>query len=250
MAKRAIVRSPSHSYQRCISSHPLKSTVDLARALDQHKIYCDTLKELGLELIRLSPDDAFPDSCFVEDTAIIHRNRAFVARMGKISRRGEEAPIREVLEEYLNVSNCQSPATIEGGDVIHLPNKLLIGVTQRTTAEGAEQVGEWLQVPVRTIIDTEIVHLKSHVTYLDKGIVICAGQYVDHPMLAQFEKLVVGKKDAYAANTLAIGDVVLMTKGHHVSAQLVRDAGFDVITLDMSEFEKCDGALTCLSLLF
>ncbi len=250
MAKRAIVRSPSHSYQRCISSHPLKSTIDLARVLDQHKVYCDTLKELGLELIRLAPDDTFPDSCFVEDIAIIHRNRAFIARMGTSSRRGEEAPVRKMFEKHLNVRNCQPPATIEGGDVIHLPDKLLIGVTQRTTAEGAEQVGEWLQVPVKTIIDTEIVHLKSHVTYLGKGIVICTGRYVDHPVLVQFEKLVVAEKEAYAANTLAVGGAILMTNGYPKSALMVREAGFDVITLDMSEFEKCEGALTCLSLLF
>ncbi len=157
---------------------------------------------------------------------------------------------KKELEKHLNVSRCQPPVTIEGGDVIHLQDELLIGVTQRTTTEGAEQASEWFQVPVKTIIDTEIVHLKSHVTYLDKGIVICTGRYVDHPVLAQFDKLVVGEKEAYAANTLAIRDVVLMTKGYPASAQLVRDVGFDVITLNMSEFEKCEGALTCLSLLF
>jgi len=222
----------------------------MVRVLDQHKAYCDTLQELGLELILLAPDDRLPDSCFVEDTAIIHQNKAFITRMATSSRRGEEASTGEELKKYLNVSVCQPPATIEGGDVIHLPEKLLIGVTQRTTAEGVEQAGEFLQVFVKTIRDTAIVHLKSHVTYLGRGIVICTGRYVNHPSLTQFEKLVVGKKEVYAANTLAIEDVVLMAKGHPVSAQLVRDAGFDVITLDMSEFEKCEGALTCLSLLF
>ena len=249
MVKRAIVKPPSHSYQRCISSHPLKSTVNLARVLNQHKVYCDTLKELGLELIRLAPDDAFPDSCFVEDTAITHGGKAFMARMALNSRRGEEASVREEIEKHLNVSRCQPPATIEGGDVIHMQNELIIGETQRTTAGGIEQAGECLQVHVVTIRDTAIVHLKSHVTYLGRGVVICTERYVDHPELTQFEKLVVNEKEAYAANTLAIGDVVLMTKGYPVSAQLVRDAGFDVITLDMSEFEKCEGALTCLSLL-
>jgi dimethylargininase len=73
---------------------------------------------------------------------------------------------------------------------------------------------------------------------------------MNHPELIQFERLVVDKKEAYAANSLAIGDAVLMTKGYPMSAQLVRDAGFDIVTLDMSEFEKCEGALTCLSLLF
>lgn len=250
MAKIAIVKPPSRSYQRCISSHPLKSTVDFVRAQNQHKAYCTALEELGLDLIHLPPDDTKPDSCFVEDTAIIHRGKAFITRMALISRRGEEASVREELEKHLNVNRCQPPATIEGGDAIHLQHELIIGETQRTTAEGIRQAGECFQVPVKTIKDTAIVHLKSHVTYLGRGIVVCTGRYVNHPELTQFEKIVVNKEEVYAANTLAIGDVVLMTKGYPISEQLVRDAGFDIITLDMSEFEKCEGALTCLSILF
>ncbi len=250
MAKIAIVKPPSRSYQRCISSHPLKNTVDFVRAQGQHRAYCTALEELGLNLIQLPPDDTKPDSCFVEDTAIIHGGKAFITRMALDSRRGEEASIREELEKHFNVSRCQSPATIEGGDAIHLQHQLIIGETQRTTAGGIRQAGECFQVPVKAIKDTTIVHLKSHVTYLGRGIVICTGQYMDHPELKQFEKIVVNKGEVYAANTLAIGDVVLMTKGYPISEQLVRDAGFDVITLDMSEFEKCEGALTCLSILF
>ncbi len=250
MAKFAIVKPPSHSYQRCVSSHPLRSTVDMARAQDQHKAYCVALEELGLDLILLAPDDTKPDSCFVEDTAIIHGTKAFITRMAINSRRGEETTVREELEKHLDVSRCQPPAMIEGGDAIHLSDELIIGETQRTNARGIEEASEYLQIPVKTIKDAAIVHLKSHVTYLGKGIVICTERYMNHPELIQFEKLVVEKKEAYAANTLAIGDVVLMTKGYPVSAQLVRDAGFDIVTLDMSEFEKCEGALTCLSLLF
>ncbi len=250
MAEIAIVKPPSRSYQRCVSSHPLKSTVDFARARGQHKAYCNALEELGLDLIHLPPDDTKPDSCFVEDTAIIHGGKAFIARMAINSRRGEEASVREELEKHLKVNCCQPPATIEGGDAIHLQHELIIGETQRTTAGGIGQTGEWFQVPIKTIKDTAIVHLKSHVTYLGRGIVICTKQYVDHLELTQFKKLVVDKREVYAANTLAIGDVVLMAKGYPVSEQMVRDAGFNVITLDMSEFEKCEGALTCLSLLF
>jgi dimethylargininase len=250
MAKIAIVKPPGRSYQRCVSSHPLRSTIDFARAQSQHKAYCLALEELGLDLIRLAPDDTKPDSCFVEDTAIIRGSNAFITRMAINSRRGEEASVREELENHLNVSRCQFPATIEGGDAIHLPDELIIGETQRTTAGGIGQAGECLQIPVKTIRDTAIVHLKSHVTYLGRGVVICTGRHVNHPELTQFEKLVVDKKEVYAANTLAIEDVVLTAKGYPVSAQLIRDAGFNVITLDMSEFEKCEGALTCLSLLF
>ena len=250
MTKMAIVKPPSRSYQRCISSHPSRSTVDFVRATDQHNAYCAELEELGLDLIRLTPDDKKPDSCFVEDTAIIHGTRAFITRMAISSRQGEETSVREELEKRLNVNCCQPPATIEGGDVIHLPDELIIGETQRTTAEGIRQAGEYLQIPVTTIKDTAIVHLKSHVTYLGRRFIICTWRYANLPELTHFEKLVVDKKEAYAANTLTIEDVVLMTEGYPNSEQMVRDAGFEVVTLDMSEFEKCEGALTCLSLLF
>ena len=250
MAKIAIVKPPSRSYQRCVSSHSSRSTVDFARATDQHKAYCASLEELGLDLIQLTPDDTKPDSCFVEDTAIIHGNRAFITRMAIDSRQGEETSVREELEKHLKINRCEFPATIEGGDVIHLPDELIIGESQRTTAEGIKQAGEYLQTPVKTIKDTAIVHLKSHVTYLGRGFIICTGRYANHPELTHFEKLVADKKEAYAANTLAIEDVVLMTEGYPNSKQIVRDAGFEVITLSMSEFEKCEGALTCLSLLF
>ncbi|MGY5862822.1 MAG: arginine deiminase-related protein, partial [Candidatus Thorarchaeota archaeon] len=153
MAKFGIVKPPSRGYQRCVSSHSLRSTVDFNRAQDQHKAYCAVLEELGLDLIRLPPDDTKPDSCFVEDTAIIHGTKAFITRMALNSRQGEETSVRNELERHLNVCRCQPPATIEGGDVIHFQDELIIGETQRTTAGGIGQAGEYLQVPVKTIKD-------------------------------------------------------------------------------------------------
>jgi dimethylargininase len=159
MAKIAIVKPPSRSYQRCVSSHPLRRTVDFVRAQSQHKAYCTALEELGLDLIQLPPDDSKPDSCFVEDTAIIHGGKAFIARMTLNSRRGEEASIREELEKHLKVSRCHPPETIEGGDAIHLQHELIIGETQRTTAGGIRQAGECFQVPVKDCPSQKPCHL-------------------------------------------------------------------------------------------
>lgn len=250
MPKHAMVREPGARYHRCISSHPLRHTVDVRRARAQHAKYCRTLSELGIEVIAIPRDDVHPDSCFVEDNAVIHGGRALICRMAKESRRGEEDAVEEALREYREVKRATAPATVEGGDVIHLPDRLISGVTPRTNPEGVAQMEAWLGVPVETIIDPGIVHLKSYVTYLGDNTMIATEAYARYPILKGFTILRVPEEEGYAANTLAIGDTVLMPRGRPRAHAMVREAGFDVVPLDVSEFEKCEGALTCLSLLF
>ena len=145
---------------------------------------------------------------------------------------------------------AKAPATIEGGDVIHTEEKLISGISKRTNLEGITQMQNWLEVPVSTIIDHSIMHLKSYVTYMGKNIMIATEKYAYHPSLKGFEVIIPPKGQEYAADTLAIGDVVLMAKGFPEAHEMVEELGFEVISLDVSEIEKCDGALTCLSILF
>jgi dimethylargininase len=247
--KQALVRSPGIMFTNCISSHSQHHTVSLSVARSQHSNYCKVLEELGIELIRL-PQDDYPDSCFVEDTVIIHENKALITRMGVESRRGEEESVQEVLQEYMKIYKTVYPATIEGGDVIHLPDRLISGLTQRTNTEGVSQLSNKLGIKVDTIIDPTIVHLKSYVTYLGNNTVITTLTYANHPILSNFEKIVVAKEEMYAANTLTIGTTVLMAEGYPITQSMVKELGFDVASVEMSEFQKCEGALTCLSILF
>ena len=248
--RRALVREPGSSFPKCISSHPLKHTINYSKALKQHLNYCQVLESLNLEIIYLTRNDKHPDSCFVEDNAVIHNEKALITRMGAESRRGEEDAIEAVLRDYMEIKRAKAPATIEGGDIIHLPDRLICGITQRTNADGASQMKNWLNVIVDTFISPNIVHLKSYVTYLGDDFVIATKTYADNPILKNFKKLVVENDESYAANTLAIDNNVLMPKGFQKAQAKVRDAGFEVIPLDMSEFQKCEGALTCLSLIF
>lgn len=245
----AIVREPGDSYPRCISCHPLRKTIQVARAREQHAEYCRALADLGLELIRVPRDDENADSCFVEDNAVVHRGKALICRMAKESRRGETDAVESILKDIVRVKRATAPATVEGGDVVHFSDKLLSGVTQRTNEHGISQMREWLEVEVDTVEDRSIVHLKSYVTYLGRDLVISTRKYSKHPALEGFTVLVVPEEEGYAADTLAIGDTVLMAKGRPKSHAIVRDAGFEVISLDVSEIEKCEGALTCLSLI-
>ena len=205
---------------------------------------------MGLEIIRLPVDEAHPDSCFVEDTVVIHRDKAVITRMAKESRRGEEEQVEEILREYKRLRRIQDPATIEGGDVIHLEKYLISGITERTNHEGVFQASDLLRTRIEVIEDPSIVHLKSHVTFLGAGTFVVTQRFADHPLLRKYRRLVVPADEAYAANTLAIDNVILMSEKHPKSIQLLKEAGFDIVPVEMSEFEKCEGALTCLSIIF
>lgn len=250
MMKHAVVRPPPKSYPRCISNHPLHYTIDITLALEQHIKYCETLSELGLDVIKLPPEDDYPDSCFVEDTVILFGNKAAIARPAKESRQGEETSIEEVLKEYKQTSRIDYPGTIEGGDVIHLDNSLISGLTQRTNMDGINQTASWLGAKIEIIEDPDIVHLKSYVTYLGSETFVTTKRFVEHPVLSDYTRIIIPEHEAYAANTLACNDSVLVPARYIDSIQLLKDAGFDVIPLHVSEFEKCEGALTCLSILF
>jgi len=222
--RHALVREPGDSYAGCLSTHPLHHTVSLRKAREQHAVYCRTLEELGLEVIRVPRDDAHPDSCFVEDNAVVENGKALICRMAKPSRRGEQPGVAAALEGLMPVRWAEEPATIEGGD--------------------------WLGVPVSTIFDPSIMHLKSYVTYLGRGVMMATEKYCRHPALEGFHVLVPPAEDEYAADTLAVGDTVLMAEGYDTAQQMVKEVGFEVVSLDVSEIQKCDGALTCLSILF
>lgn len=248
--KFAIVREPGSRYCDCHSDHPLRNTISIGKARRQHMAYRKALSELGLQIILLPRDDSLPDSCFVEDTAVIFGKKAFITRIAIESRHGEEVAITDTLSNYLKVQQAVEPATIEGGDVIHLERGLIAGITQRTNLEGIQQMKKCLRTSVETITNPSIMHLKSHVTYLGKKTMLITQEYETHPNLKRFQKIIVPSDEKYAANTLEINGIILMADNRPKSIDLVKDAGFDVIPINITEFEKCDGALTCLSLIF
>jgi dimethylargininase len=248
--KYALVREPGDLYKNCITSHPQSTSININIVRKHHVEYCNTLEELGLELIKLPRLNEYPDSCFIEDTAIIHNGRAFITRMGAVERRGEVNSVESVLTEFTEVKKAVEPAIIEGGDVIHLKNQLVSGITQRSNQEGISQMSKFLEVKVLPCIDPGIVHLKSYVTYLGKNTLIITKKYANLSIFDKFEKIIVDTQEEYAANTLTINETVIMAEGYENAQMKVKEAGFDILTLKTTEFQKCEGALTCLSLLF
>jgi dimethylargininase len=253
---RALLKPPPPTFARGIT-HAHEGTPDIARALAQHQAYTAALEQCGLSVSVLPADAAYPDSCFVEDTAIVTARGAIITHPGAPARRGEEESVAAALRVwYPDLARIMPPGTLDGGDICDVDGHFLIGISQRTNEEGARQLGAWLAdlgYPSSTI-DVRgcrgLLHLKTALTYLGDGRIVCTSEIPATEALAPYEVIVVGDSERYAANCLNINDRIIIAAGYpQLAAMLDRD-GYDVIALEMSEFRKMDGSLTCLSLRF
>ena len=167
-----------------------------------------------------------------------------------ISRRSEIESVEDVLKDYLEIYRVDQPATLEGGDVIHLKNRLVSGVTQRTSIGGVQQMRDELAVEVDIVEDANIVHLKSYVTHLENNTLVGIARYSKHPSFKESDFLIIPDNEVYASNTLTINGTVLLPHGYSETVELLKQSDFDVIEMHASEFARCEGALTCLSIIF
>ena len=250
----AITRPPSASYAAGLTTAGLGAP-DLALAQAQHAAYCGALTQLGVAITALPPDDAYPDSTFVEDTAVVTAHGAILARPGAPSRAGEVAAMQPVLEAiYGAVATIHAPGTLDGGDICQAGDHFLIGLSDRTNVEGARQLTAWLERLGYTAATIDIrghstlLHLKSGIAWLGDEQLITVAGLAHHPALQRFQLLVVPDAEGYGANCVAINGAVLMATGFPALAARVAALGFRVIELEMSEFRKMDGGLSCLSI--
>lgn len=253
---RAIVRPPARNFADGLTTVDLGvPNVDLALA--QHSAYCAALVRHGCTLIELPADDRYPDSTFVEDTALILPGRsAILTRPGAESRAGEVEAIRSaVLSYFLGTPQIEAPGTLDAGDVCEVGSRAFIGLSHRTNALGAQQLTDWFRmndVSATTIDIRELsfLHLKSGVTALDEQRLLAVDSLAAHSAFADYEVLVVPPGEEYAANCVRVNDVVFLADGYPQTAAMLRDKGYTLELLDMSEFAKMDGGLSCLSLRF
>jgi dimethylargininase len=254
--RNAIVRPPPSSFAQGLSTSGLGAPI-LERALEQHARYCEALERCGLSLTRLSPDPRYPDGTFVEDDAILTPRGAVLARPGAESRRGEVPGMREVLSRfYPEVKAIESPGTLDGGDICEAGGKFFIGISQRTNEEGARQLSGFLEKEGYdcTFVDVRgtpgILHLKSGVAWLGEGRLVLIEALAGREEFREYESVRVGERESYAANCVRINDHVLLAAGHPVLEKALSRLGCRVVALEMSEYRKMDGGLSCLSLRF
>lgn len=226
---------------------------EYALMMQQHTAYVETLTAQGIEVIELDPLPGYPDAYFVEDTAIVTPDVAVIARPGARARRGEEKSIEPVLAQYRRIERIHAPGTVDGGDVLAVENHFFIGISNRTNKQGAQQLGRilerygntWAEVPVG-----ESLHLKSSINYVGRNTLLVTRAFSDVSILDGYEKIVVEEGEEYAANSLLVNGVLIVPAGFPGTTEKLRDAGYEIVELDVSEARKMDGGLTCMSLRF
>jgi dimethylargininase len=253
MFKQAIVRKPCKNFQFGISTSTLGKP-DYQRALLQHSQYVEALLKCNLAVIELDEDDRFPDSTFVEDTALVDKEFAVITNLGAKSRQGEEIEINEKLKPfYDNIESIRKPGTLEGGDVMKIEEHYYIGLSKRTNNEGANQLRVILKrygYSSSTIPLKKVIHLKTGISYLGDSILLVSGEFKDHSDFREYNLIEVQESEAYATNSLRINEFVLIPQGYANLKKQILNFNFKVLELEMSEFEKMDGGLSCLSLRF
>lgn len=253
---RAIVRRPSRTFADGLTTSTL-GRPDLDKALVQHATYCAALERCGLALTHLPPDDAFPDSTFVEDPAIVTAKFAILANPGAPSRQGEIASIAAALPRFFDHIACiDAPGTVDGGDICQADDHFFIGLSERTNEEGARQLAALLAQEgfTSSVVDIrgslKVLHLKTGISYLGDRRIVAMRDIAGHPAFRDHEVIVVAPEEGYAANLLRINDFVILAANFPKIAKTVTDLGHTIVPLDMSEFRKMDGSLSCLSLRF
>jgi dimethylargininase len=245
----ALVRPPGRSFASAISS--TGATIDAALAAEQHAGYCRALVEAGVQVEALPADESYPDSCFMQDPALVIGGKAIIARPGAASRLGEEALVGSPLRERFPTVEITAPATLEGGDVLVLPDHVYVGRSDRTNAAGIAQLAAALRpVQVDEIPVVGLLHLLSGVTYLGRNTLLAVSAMAGRPEFQGMKVLVVPDDEAYACNVLALGHCVVAPAGYDKTIGLLEANGFRVLPVPVGEFTKADGGVTCLSLVY
>ncbi len=253
---RAIVRPPSATFAEGLTTAGL-GPPDLPAALVQHAAYVAALEACGLAVTSLPPDDRFPDSTFVEDTAVLARGLAVLCRPGAPSRAGEVESVRPAVEAFFpSPAGIEKPGTVDGGDVCEAGDHVFIGVSDRTNEEGARQLASLLAtlglgssfVDVRGI--RGLLHLKSGIAWLGGRTLALTDLLASRPEFRGWSRLPVPAGEEYAANAVLVNGRVLLAAGFPRFEAAVRALGLPAVPLEMSEFRKLDGGLSCLSLRF
>ena len=252
---RAIVRVPSSNIHEGITSVDLGKP-DYQKALVQHSAYVAALSAAGLKVHVLPPKEGFADSCFVEDVALLTPSCAIISRPAAPSRANEVLfdDMKEMLLRfYTSFREISAPGTLEPGDIINVADHYHIGISGRTNEEGANQMQAFLQefgYSASTVPVKEILHLKTGAMYIGKNNILLSGEFRGRPEFAKYRCIDVDDDEAYAANALYINNILIMAKGYPKLKKALKSLDYDIIELEMSEYKKIDGSLTCLSLRF
>jgi len=248
----ALTRDVSPAMERCELSHLERTPIDYGTALAQHAAYEACLTELGCRVHRLPSDATMPDAVFIEDTAVVVPEVAVITRPGAPSRRGETLAVEAALAAYRPVASLTTPATLDGGDVLRIGRVLYVGVSARSNPDGIAQLARHLTpwdyrvVPVET---RDCLHLKTAATLAAPGLVVVNPAWVDAEVFGSVQTVEVDPAEPFAANVLRVGDATICATAYPRTLGRLEAAGVAVLAVDMSEFAKAEGGVTCCSVI-
>jgi dimethylargininase len=253
MFSQAIIRRPCPAIIDGLSTSDWGKP-DYKLALQQHIQYMKALIACGLKVHILEPDNNFPDSTFVEDTALLIPDCAIITNPGAPSRKDETKEIATLLGKYYpNMEKIEPPGTIDAGDIMMVGSHYYIGLSERTNKEGAKQMKEILRkydLGGSVITLEHVLHLKTGVSYLENNTLLASGEFINKKEFSDFRIIRVEDDESYAANSIWVNDCVIMPSGYPQTQKAIEGEGYKILAVDTSEFRKIDGGVSCLSLRF
>lgn len=245
------VRPPGDSYNKCVSTNPAKNEIDVALAKRQHRNYVSIMKEVGLEVIELPPLVGFPDSVFMQDPALLGSRTSVLCHFGEETRIGEEKLLLSELSPHRakipEVKFVREPGTLEGGDVLITDHGLFVGESKRTNSDGIRQLATYLNGITVTPVRTDLLHLLCGCTYMSDRRLLIVPELVSQNSFPGYEFVFIPQDEAYAADALYVGEGrVLIPSGFPKTSAKLKAAGYKPIEVDVSEFYKGNGGVTCL----
>jgi dimethylargininase len=250
---RALTRQVSPTFAVCELTFLDRQPIDVAKAMEQHRAYKTCLAELGANVISLAADPQFPDGVFVEDPAVVLDEVAVITRPGAESRRGETETIAQALAPFRELRHIQPPATLEGGDVVHIGKTLYVGLSQRTNREGIAQLTELLKPFDYRVVAVEVngcLHLKSGACWAGGDMILANRQWINATAFRDYRIIDVAGDEPSAADVLPIGGKLLVPSNFVHTSEVLTAAGMKIRTIDVSELQKAEAGVTCMSLLF
>lgn len=247
----AITRAVSPRFADCEITHIERTPIDLEVARAQHRDYVSALKNLGCEIMELPAEADLPDSVFVEDTAFILPETAVITRPGADSRKPETESIIRALSPRIRLLHLREPATLDGGDVLVLGKEIYIGLSTRSNQEAVNQLNGLLREFGYSVTGVQLhdcLHLKSAVTRLDDQTLLINKNWVDTYPFEYFDLIEVAPSEPFAANCLPVGNSIIFPSTFPKTRAKLEEAGYKVMTVDISELAKAEGAVTCCSL--
>jgi dimethylargininase len=250
---KAITRGVSRSITACELTYRSREHIDYEKAASQLDRYCKLLRKWNVDLMTLTSSDSYPDCCFVQDTAVVLDEVCVIASMGAATRLGEVSEVEKLVAPFRKIRRIFSPATLDGGDVVQFGKRLFVGLSTRTNARGIAAFARIVQVFGYTVVPVAVnggLHLTTGCGIVNDETVLLNPRWLDASAFKDLRQLHVSEEEPWAANTIRVEDAVCLEEKAPRTMRLVEPYVGTIDTLDISEFRKAEGSLSCLSLIF